>query len=232
MTIKVNDAGVTTPILATDQLTVFTYQTGVTRSIGTVTIDVSALGAGWGGTATLVDNGTGTIYITGLTFSGGATTYDTWAAGYGLQNPWLGVDPLLNGEAGANPDADALTNLLEFGFAFDPTVSDGAGPLTISGGAITQNGPPQLFVEPGTGKYFLRYTRRTDYVAAGLAYTAQFAADSLGAGSFEDVAGGSVVGTGTGAGGVAIEAVAIEFPDALPGSGKKARFGRVQVTTP
>ena len=79
MTIKVNDAGVTTPILATDQLTVFTYQTGVTRSLGTVTIDTSALGAGWGGTPSLVDNGTGTIYITGLTFSGGATytvTYD------------------------------------------------------------------------------------------------------------------------------------------------------------
>lgn len=82
MTIKVNDAGVTTPILAGDQLPVFTYETGaqaVVRSIGTVTIDVSALGAGWGGTPSLVDNGTGTIYITGLTFSGGATytvTYD------------------------------------------------------------------------------------------------------------------------------------------------------------
>lgn len=79
MTIKVNDAGVTTPIASTDQLTAFTYQTGVTRSIGTVTIDTTALGAGWSGTPSLVDNGTGTIYITGLTFSGGATytvTYD------------------------------------------------------------------------------------------------------------------------------------------------------------
>lgn len=42
--------------------------------------------------------------------------------------------------------------------------------------------------------------------------------------------GGRVVATGTGAGGVAIEAVSIEFPDALPVSGKKARFGRVEVT--
>jgi len=69
MTIKVNDAGVTTPIAAGDQLTVFTYQTGVTRSIGTVTIDITGLGAGWSGTPSLVDNGTGTIYVTGLSFS-------------------------------------------------------------------------------------------------------------------------------------------------------------------
>jgi len=39
-----------------------------------------------------------------------------------------------------------------------------------------------------------------------------------------------VVATGTGAGGVALQAVAIEFPDALPVGGKKARFGRVGVT--
>ena len=33
MTLKVSDAGVTTPIVATDELTVFTYQAGVTRSM-------------------------------------------------------------------------------------------------------------------------------------------------------------------------------------------------------
>jgi len=69
MTIKIQDAGVTTPIVPTDQLTVFTYETGaqaVVRSIGTVTIDMSALLGGWTGTPTLVDNGTGTIYVTGL----------------------------------------------------------------------------------------------------------------------------------------------------------------------
>jgi hypothetical protein len=232
MTIKVNDAGVSTDIAAADPLTVFTYQTGVTRSIGTVTIDTSALGAGWTvGTLALTDDGNGTISLTGLSFGAGpASPYDTWATGFGLQNPWLGVDPLLNGEAGANPDGDAFTNLQEFAFGFNPAVSDGGGTLALSGGAITQNGPPQIYEDPVTGQFFLRFTRRTDYVAAGLAYTSQFAADSLGSGSFEDVAGGSVVATGTGAGGAAIEAVSIEFPDALPLSGKKARFGRVEVT--
>jgi uncharacterized repeat protein (TIGR02543 family) len=79
MTIKVNDAGVTGTIDPTDQLTVFTYQSSVARSIGSVTIDISSLGAGWSGTPTLVDNGTGTIYITGLSYSAGSNytvTYD------------------------------------------------------------------------------------------------------------------------------------------------------------
>jgi fibronectin-binding autotransporter adhesin len=158
--------------------------------------------------------------------------YDAWATDFGLENPWLEVDPLLNGEPTANPDGDLYENLLEYAFGFDPTVSDGGTTLTISGGSITQNGPPQIYVDPVTGQFFFRYTRRVDFVAAGLDYTAQFAADSLGTGDFEDVIGGSVVATGTGAGGVAIEAVSIEFPDALPVSGKKARFGRLEVTNP
>jgi autotransporter-associated beta strand protein len=160
---------------------------------------------------------TGTATITTI-----QTKFQAWAAGYEL----TGDDALPT----ANPDGDSLTNLQEFAFGFNPTVSDGAGPLTISGSSITQNGPPHIYVEPGSGKFFLRYTRRTDYAAAGLTYLQEFAANTLGSGAFQDVAGGSVVATGTGAGGVAIEAVAIEFPDSLPGSDKKARFGRVGVT--
>jgi hypothetical protein len=74
MTVKIQDAGVSTPIAAGDQLPVFTYETGaqaVVRNIGTITLDTSALGVGWSGTPTLVDNGTGTIYITGLTYTSG-----------------------------------------------------------------------------------------------------------------------------------------------------------------
>ncbi len=158
------------------------------------------------------------------------TAYESWIGSFDFSG-LPGADLTATG----NSDGDAFANLLEFGFAFDPTVSDGGGTLTIDGSNnITQNGPPQFYTDPVTGQYYLRYTRRTDFVAAGLTYTAQFTADSLEAGAFEDATGGSVVGTGTGAGGVAIEAVAIEFPDAIPGagpsSGKKARFGRVEVT--
>jgi len=69
MTIKIKDAGVTTPIVPSDKLTVFTYETGaqaVVRSIGTVTIDTSALPGGWTGTPSLVDDLAGKIYVTGL----------------------------------------------------------------------------------------------------------------------------------------------------------------------
>jgi hypothetical protein len=128
-----------------------------------------------------------------------------------------------------NPDGDGYNNFLEYGFGMDPSVSDGNSSLEIHDGVITQNGPPQIYVEPTHNRVYLRYTRRTSHVADGLIYTAQFAADSLGVGAFVDVPSGKVVGTGTGAGGVEIEAVAVEFPDALPGSGRKARFGRIDL---
>jgi len=65
MTLKILDAG-GTPI-ALDQLAVFTYGTGVTRSIGNVTFDTSALGSTWAfNNLSLVDNGQGTIFLTGL----------------------------------------------------------------------------------------------------------------------------------------------------------------------
>jgi autotransporter-associated beta strand protein len=231
-TLKVVDSG-GSPVPA-DKLTVFTCASGVVYpDVPTLTSNMTIVigGTTWTGTPSWgidVDGVTGdaTIYITGIDGGGGpANPYDTWIAGFDF-SAYTSPDLTATG----NPDGDAFTNLQEFAFGFNPAVSDGGGTLALSGGAITQNGPPQIHEDPVTGQFFLRYTRRTDYVAAGLAYTSQFAADSLGSGSFEDVAGGSVVATGTGAGGVAIEAVSIEFPDALPLSGKKARFGRVEVT--
>ena len=41
-----------------------------------------------------------------------------------------------------------------------------------------------------------------------------------------------VIGTGTGDSGAAIETVQTEFPFALPVSGGKGRYGRVNVTSP
>jgi autotransporter-associated beta strand protein len=223
MTINIIGAGGTPS--AGDQLPIFTYDVGVTVDITGFANSFGPLPAGWTGTPSLGhDTVNRVIYVTGISGGTPATPYDTWLAGFDF-SAYTSPDLTATG----NPDGDAHTNLQEFAFGFNPAVSNGGGMLTISGGSITQNGPPQIYEDPGTHQFFLRYTRRADYAAAGLTYTAQFAADSLGTGSFEDVAGGSVVGTGTGAGGVAIEAVAIEFPDALPGSGKKARFGRVEV---
>ncbi len=131
MTIKINDAGVTTAIANTDQLTVFTYETGaqaVVRSIGTVTLDTSSLGAGWSGTPSLVDNGTGTIYVTGLTFTpGGGTAYDTWATGSEPFGGDANGDGVKDGLAfllgAANPTENAIGRL--------PTVTESGGGLVL-----------------------------------------------------------------------------------------------------
>jgi len=66
MTLKILDAGGS--VASDDQLPVFTYDTGVTRSLGTVTFDTDALGASWDWSAglALTDGGSGIIYLTGL----------------------------------------------------------------------------------------------------------------------------------------------------------------------
>jgi hypothetical protein len=56
-----------------------------------------------------------------LTVSGSA--YGTWASSYGLQDPWLGVNPALNGTPGADPDNDGIANELEFVLSGNPTLS-------------------------------------------------------------------------------------------------------------
>lgn len=65
MNLQVLDVGAGL-VSASDQLTVFTYGAGVTPTIGTPTFDISSLSAEWGGTPSLVDGGSGTIYLTGL----------------------------------------------------------------------------------------------------------------------------------------------------------------------
>lgn len=56
----------------------------------------------------------------------GADPYTTWASTFGLQNPWLGADPALNGEPTGDPDQDGVANLLEFVLGGSPIVSSQA----------------------------------------------------------------------------------------------------------
>ncbi|MGB0372717.1 MAG: sialate O-acetylesterase [Opitutales bacterium] len=133
-----------------------------------------------------------------------------------------------------DPDMDGKANLLEFAFGSDPTYTN-SGTLEVStpgvSGNITQNGPPQIYVDENDGKFYLRYTRRADYADQGLDYLAQFTHDlQLGGPGYENFEGGDVVGTGTSAVGVEIEAVAVEFPNVLIESGEAARFGRLAVS--
>jgi hypothetical protein len=105
ITLKILDAG-GTPANGTVQLPVFTYDTGtpaVTRSIGTVSFNTTDLvGKGWTvGTLALTDNGTGTIYLTGLSKP---------AAGYAL---WAATNAP-SGTAGADYDGDGVNNGVEY----------------------------------------------------------------------------------------------------------------------
>jgi hypothetical protein len=130
ITIKVLDAGGAT-VSAGDQLPVFTYGAGVTTpdtlTLQTnVTIDMSAVPT-WTGTPTIVNDGAGTIYITGIDAGGGpANPFATWAAAAGLD----GTPGKENGKAD-DPDGDGKNNLYEFAFNGDPL--DGSDNGLIAG---------------------------------------------------------------------------------------------------
>jgi hypothetical protein len=142
---KILDAGGTP--LATDQLPVFTYNTGVVRtlSLGSVVFDTSDLvGKGWTiGTLALTNDGAGTIYLTGLSKS--AAGYSGWAGGAAFTADANG-DGVNNGLAwilGAlNPSANALGLL-------PVPVNDGTY-LKLSFQRVNPLAPAKLYVEYGT----------------------------------------------------------------------------------
>lgn len=82
--------------------------------------------------------------------------YTTWATSFGLQDPWLGTDPALNGEASADPDGDGMTNRQEYAFGLIPTSGSSVNPII-----------EQLDKSNGTFKY----TRRATPATTGLTYT-------------------------------------------------------------
>ncbi|MCU0779007.1 MAG: hypothetical protein MUF86_15260, partial [Akkermansiaceae bacterium] len=99
---------------------VFTYETGaqlVARSIGTVSFDTSALGAGWTvGTLALTDDGNGTIYLTGLSKAGGSNTFANWIATFPGVGGLTGV--------GDDADGDGIDNGVENFFGTNPSISN------------------------------------------------------------------------------------------------------------
>ena len=168
--IKVINSGGTPS--ASDQLTVFTYDVGVvtpdtTTLNANVTIDISE--TGYSGTPTLVNDGAGTIYITGLT---APSPYDNWAAGT-FTNAFTQTLPT------ENQDGDAFTNLMEFAFGMDPTVSN-SDRLGWDGSTLTKGGPTVFHnFEAGGGVTFkARFMRRTDHGNSGsVNYVWRFSSD-------------------------------------------------------
>jgi len=142
------------------------------------------------------------------------TPYQDWAAGAGLTGP----------NSGPNDDfeGDGVSNLAEWAFGMNPQVADNLV-LQWSGGVLTRHGTPTTDVQttPVTVNYTAVFTRRKDYVSAGLTYTPQFSADLV---SWVDsTATPAVVGSDA-----THDAVSVPYPFFL--NGKKARFFRVSVT--
>ena len=137
ITLKINDAGVASAISPTDRLTVFTYETDqpVARSIGTITFDTSALGAGWtANSLALADDGNGTIYLTGLSKSGGSNTFANWIATYPGVGSLTGV--------GDDADGDGIDNGVENFLGTDPgSFNQGLVAGGVSGNTFTFTHP-------------------------------------------------------------------------------------------
>ncbi len=90
--------------------------------------------------------------------------YTTWATSFGLQNPWLGINPALNGEPAADPDGDGMNNQQEYAFGLTPTSGSSVSPITV-----------QLDKAAGT----FSYTRRATPLTTGLDYTVKTSTDLL-----------------------------------------------------
>jgi hypothetical protein len=122
---------------------------------------------------TITNNGTPT---------GAVTNYNAWAVTYGLQNPWLGVNPMLNGESTADPDSDGLTNQQEYAFGLNPSSGSSVNPVV-------------RHLDKATGTFI--YQRRA---GTGLSYKI-LTSSTLAAGNWtEDVAASQVVGGVDGSG--------------------------------
>ena len=129
--------------------------------------------------------------------------------------------------------SNGLANLMNFALGFDSDGTGDTGTLTISGGSITSLGQPTIWEDPADGKFYFQYTRRTDAAAAGLTIAEDFSRAMAvwdPSSTVVPAVTATMVGSGTGDDGVAIEAMQIELPGTLPTTGGKARFGRLNVS--
>ena len=149
-----------------------------------------------------------------LTVTG--SPYDTWANGT--------YSPALTAKlSGDNQDGDSLTNLQEFAFGTQPTVS--TGEIAYSAGTLTTPGAPKVVA--ASGNYSMVFGRRADYVAAGLTYTVQFSTALEAWVDNDDVANAPVQVATDGT----INAMSVPYPNTIntPNGPRKPTFSRVKV---
>ena len=165
--------------------------------------------------------------------NGGIFLDNVSAAGISLttQEAWRQVYYGSPANSGPGEDsataANGLTNLQSFALGLDPTGTAGILDVDTVAGTILSAGPPTIWVDPNTGLFYLRYTRREDLSILGLDATDEFSRNpNL---PFElSAVDATVIASGY-SGGVPIIALQNEFPSSLPLSEGIARYGRVNV---
>ena len=145
----------------------------------------------------------------------------------GLEDAWqvryFGVGSA-QAAAGANPDGDSLTNLQEFAFGTDPSQSSG-GAVQWNGSTLLAAGQPVPYATTGLTGFTFRavYSRRKNFVTAGLSYTVEFSAD-LATWKSSTATPSVLADDGE------IQVVSVPYPFFV--NGKKATFFRVKVQVP
>ena len=143
--------------------------------------------------------------------------YAAWAQGTFAQ-------PFTNTATASDPDGDQLSNLMEYAFGIDPTVSS-PGLIAYTGAVVDAHGRPTTLAEGG--RYYAVFGRRTDHVAAGLTYTVQFSA-TMAENEWTD---GSAIPTQIASDGV-IDVMKVPYQNLIitPRGAEKPTFFRMKVT--
>ncbi|MEI7910062.1 MAG: autotransporter-associated beta strand repeat-containing protein [Verrucomicrobiota bacterium] len=174
-----------------------------------------SLPAGWAATASISADALSLLLTVTST---GTSPYDTWSNGT-FANAFTDKNP------SHDPDGDGMTNLQEYAFGTDPTVSS-SGAIVYDATSVTSPGAPEI-VEEG-GVYYAVFGRRADYLSAGILYTLRFSAD-LEAGYWTTSATEPTELTSTGS----IHAVRVPYPIGLIPSAsgpQDAKFFQVGVS--
>ncbi len=193
--------------------------------IGTDIIDelfldgVRAASGSWGA------SGSGADHINDSFFTGSGTltvtfgNFDAWANG-------TFTNALVDTLPGSDPDSDSHSNLLEYAFGTDPTVSNGG---SVGYGSGVTPGLPIAVLNSQTSNnvdFRAAFGRRKDWAASGLTYTVQFSSDLSEWVDSSDTP--ILLESGSGD----IDAVYIEYPLTIPTSNgdEKAQFFRLSIS--
>jgi hypothetical protein len=208
---KVNDTEVWTAV-ADGGTGTSGWHLGIDKNRLNASGGLSTFGLGYDTLTPRIDN----LTLEGPVSAPPAGGYDAWANG-------TFTPPLTQKLPTDNQDGDSLTNLQEYAFGTQPTVS--TGEIVYLGGALTTPGAPKVVAASGT--YSMVFGRRANYVAAGLTYTVQF---SAGLDTWVDNDDGTNAPVQVATDGT-INAMSVPFVDFIttPSGSQKPTFARVKV---